>query len=270
MEETKPVYMDGYLKQILESFKHAVQKKKTSTVLVVDGRSGMGKTTLSIQVAKFLDEQFCLEQIHFSPEQFLAGLAEARPYSCHIFDEAMILTSRSSMTTINKMIVQAMSMIRSKNLFIIFNINSIFDLDKNLALSRADLLLHVYGDNLVDRGNFAAFFKAKKQEDRLKMLYLMGKKFYSYSKPKANFYGRFYSNFIINEEEYEKKKQAGVNAFLKGETTPLGKHARTEARLLKYLHEDLGHTPQKIAEITEVDISSVYRKLALIKTMEVL
>lgn len=256
--------MDGYLEKLLSSFKKAVQEKNTSVVIVIDGRSGMGKTTLSNQVSKYLDNRFNLPNIYFTPDSFLEGLANAEKFSVHAFDEAMLLSNRSTMSQINKMIVQAMSMIRSKNIFVIFNINSVFDLDKNLALSRADLLLHVYGDNLIDRGNFAAFFKAKGQEDRLKLLYLMGKKFYSYSKPKANFFGSFSSNFIIDEQEYEIKKQQGVNAFLRGETQTIGKHNLIEARLIKYLFEQIKISADEIANIAQINTKSVYNKLKLV------
>jgi hypothetical protein len=107
-------------------------------------------------------------------------------------------------------------MIRSKNLCIIFNVNSIFDLDKNLALSRADLLLHCYGESLTDKGKFLAFFKGGDGRDRIKELYIYGKKYYSYANPKSNFNTTFTEYFVVDEIEYETKKQIGVNNFLKG------------------------------------------------------
>ena len=261
MEEEKKVYMDGYLETLLGSFKDAVHKKNTSVVIIIDGRSGMGKTTLSNQVSKYLYEDFKLANVYFTPETFLDGLASAKQFSAHIFDEAMLLSNRSTMTQINRMIVQAMSMIRSKQIYVCFGVNSIFDLDRNLALSRADLLLHVYGDNLTDRGNFCAFFKPKGQEDRIKLLYLLGKKFYSYTKPKANFYGRFTTKFILDEDEYEKKKQIGVNAFLRGETATMTKHNLTEARLVRYLHDVVKLTPEQISDIAEVSTRTIFNKL---------
>tara|TARA_R100001132_G_C3225443_1_gene62269 strand:- start:227 stop:631 length:405 start_codon:yes stop_codon:yes gene_type:complete len=101
-----------------------------------------------------------------------------------------------------------------------------------LALSRADFLLHVYGDNLGDRGNFTAFFRAKGDIDRIKSLYLRGKKYYSYSQPRANFFGSFGKRFIVDENEYEKRKQAGVNSFLKGDSS-LGKREKKYRKVCK-------------------------------------
>ena len=232
MVKYKDVYYDKYLLDNLEGFKRTVLNKNTSFVMVIDGRSGMGKTTLANQLGHFFDDNYCLDKIFWEPRKFLEGLEKAKKGDFLLFDEAMILSSRSAMSEINRMVVMAMSMIRSKQLFICFCVNSIFDLDRNLALSRADFLLHVYGDNLGDRGNFTAFFRAKGDIDRIKSLYLRGKKYYSYSQPRANFFGSFGKRFIVDENEYEKRKQAGVNSFLKGDSS-LGKREKKYRKVCK-------------------------------------
>ena len=232
MVKYKDVYYDKYLLDNLEGFKRTVLNKNTSFVMVIDGRSGMGKTTLANQLGHFFDDNYCLDKIFWEPRKFLEGLEKAKKGDFLLFDEAMILSSRSAMSEINRMVVMAMSMIRSKQLFICFCVNSIFDLDRNLALSRADFLLHVYGDNLGDRGNFTAFFRAKGDIDRIKSLYLRGKKYYSYSQPRANFFGSFGKRFIVDENEYEKRKQAGVNNYLKGDSS-LGKREKKYRKVCK-------------------------------------
>jgi len=204
------------LTEILDGFKWAMNNKKQSSVIIVDGRSGMGKTTLSFQIGKYMTESFSLDNVHFTPESFIEALTRTNKGDTLIFDEAMLLSSRAALSSINRMIVIAMSMIRSKNLCIIFNVNSIFDLDRNLALSRADLLLHCYGDSLTDKGKFLAFFKGGDGRDRVKELYISGKKYYSYAHPRSNFNTTFTEHFVVNEAEYEKLKQVGVNKFLKG------------------------------------------------------
>ena len=214
-EEIK-FFQDGYLDTQLKIFKRAIEKHNTSAVFVIDGRSGMGKTTLANQVGITLYENYGLKNIYYNPEDFLKALKVAKKGEVLVFDEAMLISSRSALSAINKMIVQAMSMIRSKRIYIIFCVNSIFDLDKNLAISRADLLLHVYGKSLIDRGRFSAFFKGTDGRDRIKELYLNGKKFYTYGKPRCNYRGKFSKQFVVDDEEYEKQKQTGVNAFLTG------------------------------------------------------
>lgn len=248
------------LRSILDGFKNAIHHKNTSAVLIVDGRSGMGKSTLSFQIGKYCDPDFNLHKIHWLPETFLngedgkIGLSQAKKGDVIIFDEGMILSSRASMSAVNRMIVMAMSMIRSKNIIVIFCVNSIFDLDRNLALSRADILLHCYGESLTSRGRFMAFFKGADGQDRLKMLYLLGKKYYDYGKPKSNFFSTFSSNFVVDEVEYEKQKQQGVNDFLTQTTKKDSsfKNAESRDRYILWIRENTELTIEKIAEIGNI------------------
>jgi len=244
-----PFKIPKSLRGLLDGFKWAIHKKNQSAVMIVDGRSGMGKTTLSFQCGAYMSEGFSLDNVHFTPESFLQALSVAKKGQTIIFDEAMLLSSRAALSSINRMIVVAMSMIRSKNLFIIFNVNSIFDLDRNLALSRADLLLHCYGDSLTDKGKFLAFFKGIDGRDRIKELYIRGKKLYSYGEPKANFFTTFSGYFALDEKEYEEKKQEGVNNFLKGtsgDTPTRFKKQRNDC--LRIIHSIKGLTLRELEE----------------------
>jgi len=262
-----PFSLPKLLKEILEGFKTAVHKKNQSIVIVIDGKSGLGKTTLSGQVGKYCDPSFNLEKVFFTPEDFMKGLTKAKKGDVLVFDEAMLLTSRSAMSKLNKMIIIAMSMMRSKNIIIIFNINSIFDLDKNLALYRADLLLHVYSTRLTERGRFCAFFKSfADQRDRIKELYLNGKKYYSYSRPKSNFQARFSSYFVLNDEEYEMKKQVGVNSFLEGaDRHKHNKDKHSRDLYIRYLSNNTDLTQEQIAELGDVSPRTVWNALNKMK-----
>ena len=253
--------MDGYYKNLLDEFKNAVTKHNTSIVIIFDGKSGKGKTTKANQTGKYLDHNYSIDNVYFTPESFLKGLADAKPETFHLFDEAMIISSRSVLSKRNRMIVYAMSMIRSKRLYVGFCVNSIFDLDKNLVLSRADCLVHVYGDGLIDRGKMALFFKSVGDSpDRLKLLYLYGKKFYSYSKPKSNFFASFTKKFIIDEKEYEKRKQEAVNNFLRKEEDP--KDTTHFQKLLSHL-KDEGSSVKELSNIVGIKPSTIYYYLGL-------
>jgi energy-coupling factor transporter ATP-binding protein EcfA2 len=254
------------LRELLDGFKWAIHNKKQSAVVLVDGRSGMGKTTVSMQMGKYMTPNFNLDMVHFTPEAFLEALTKTNKGDTLIFDEAMLLSSRSALSAINKMIVVAMSMIRSKNLFIIFNVNSIFDLDRNLVLSRADLLLHCYGDSMTDKGKFVAFFKGADGRDRIKELYIFGKKYYSYSQSKGNFFAPFSSEFVVKEEEYEIKKKIGVDKFLKTSKGAMEvRNQRSRDRLIAHLYEKGTYTQDEIAEIANVDPSTVFYALKRFK-----
>lgn len=238
------------LREILDGFKWAIHNKKQSSVIIVDGRSGMGKTTLSFQIGKYMTPDFSLTNVHFNPESFIEALTHTKKGDTLVFDEAMLLSSRAALSQMNRMIVIAMSMIRSKNLNIIFNVNSIFDLDRNLALSRADLLLHCYGESLTDKGKFLAFFKGGDGRDRIKELYIYGKKYYSYANPKSNFNTTFTEHFVLDEVEYENLKQIGVNKFLKGtKNKSQEKYKVSRDMFVKYLYENYKLTQKRIGEI---------------------
>ncbi len=253
----KERYIDGYYKQLLDDFKNAVQKHNTSIVIIFDGKSGKGKTTLSNQTGAYLSPNFSQKDIYYDPDHFLEGLSNSKPGDYFSFDEAMIISSRSAMSTVNRMIIQAMSMIRSKRIYVSFCVNAIFDLDRNLVLSRADALLHVYGDGLVDRGRFAAFFKAKGDHtDRLKLLYFFGKKFYDYTKPRANFIGRFVKDFVVDEDEYEENKQVAINNFLNQEVT--SKRQQRFDSLLFFCTEEHGIPIKDISEAIQIPITTLY------------
>ncbi len=254
MPDTKKLrsfYITNYLFKLLQGHKNAVLNHNTSLVIVTDGRSGLGKTTLSFQTAIFLDKTFNLDKVFYNPDDFLEGLAKAKKGDCIIFDEAMLISSRSALSSVNKMIVQSMSMIRSKQIFIIFCVNSIFDLDKNLAISRCDLLLHVYGENLIDRGKFLAFYKPRQQPDKIKQLYLHGKKDYRYSFPKGNFSGTFPKEFIVNENAYDRQKDKGVNDFLRGmDNSTNQKSNYSRDVLIFYLRDKHEMKTKELAKLT--------------------
>lgn len=251
------------LRMILKGFKWAMHKKKTSAVMLIDGKSGLGKSTLAFQNAMYIDPNFNLDKVYYNPTQFLEGLEKAEPGSAHVFDEAMLLSNRSAMSQLNRAIVIAMSMIRSKRLFIIFCINSIFDMERNLVLSRADILLHIYGDSLTDRGKFMAFFKGGDGQDRLKMLAILGKKYYDYGKPKSNFNTQFTSYFIFDEHEYERKKQEGIKEFLLKGNTPTQDYKTRHVRnnYIKYLSNVVKLDVETIANIGNISTWTVKKAI---------
>ena len=78
---------------------------------------------------------------------------------------------------------------------------SFFDLDRYFALWRCRALFHVYFTPEEDR-HYIVFNK-----DTKKILYLMGKKFYDYTKPRAPFApSKFFNQYTVNEEDYRFKK----------------------------------------------------------------
>jgi len=225
-----------------EFITNQVMKKNNDWCFCVDGRVGVGKTTLTFQLAKYLDPNFSLDKVAFTPEQFLEALQKAKKGDSIVFDEAYVVSSRFAMSEFNKKVVSVMSQVRSKNLYIFFVLPSLFDLDRTLALFRVDNLFHVYKHESGQKGFYGVFF-----QEKVKELYLNGKKFYSYLKPKANYTAKFSDCFVLSINGYEKKKQEALNKMIIG--TPKGNRYKDQRdKLIKFLKKKFGISYVKIAE----------------------
>ena len=194
-------YMDGYLKENFDTAKDVI-KSDWDMIFVYDGGEGTGKSVKWMQDAYYCDQSFNIDRVAFTPEQFKVAILKADQYQSVGYDEAYGgLSSRASMTRINRTIVKMLTEIRQKNLFVFISLPTFFDLDRYVALWRSRALIHIYSGKGFERGYFA-FYNAEKK----KVLYMLGKKTYSYSHPSPNFTGRFTNHWVIDRQEYNAKK----------------------------------------------------------------
>lgn len=200
--EKKKLYMDNRLhNQIETKIKPNIEKKDRDWVWIVDGGEGCGKSVMAFQLAKILDPTFNLDRVCMTPREFTKAVLKSNKGECIVFDEAFTgLSSRASLTEINKILVSLMMEMRQKNLYVIIVMPTFFMLDRYVALFRARGLFHIYMKS-GKRGRWVYFNKKKK-----KLLYLLGKKLFSYAKPKSSFRGRFQDQYTVNEEAYRVKK----------------------------------------------------------------
>jgi hypothetical protein len=201
----KEFSMDGYLKSNLDIAKIEI-RRDWDMIFCVDGPEGSGKSVFSMQAAWYCYPKFTIDNIAFNPNQFRRCVLGQPKYSAIVYDEAYTgLSSRATMSVINRALVSMLTEIRQKNLFIFVVLPCFFDLDKYVALWRSRILIHVYTHGF-QRGYFSFFNYDKKKE-----LYLLGKKFYSYFKPKSNFIGRFTNTYVVDEVEYRKRKNIAAS-----------------------------------------------------------
>lgn len=196
------LYVDGYLKQNLDLMKETI-KEDWDMIFVVDGYEGSGKSMLSMQMAQYCDNTFNLDRIVFNPTDFKKAIMAAEPFQAVIYDEAYGgLSSKRALSEVNKSIVQMLTVIRQRNLFVFIVLPTFFDLDKYVALWRSRVLIHVYTSQDMKRG-FFEFFNAQRKKD----MYVKGKKFYEYKRGSCNFRGRFVKNWgVIDDKAYNAKK----------------------------------------------------------------
>jgi hypothetical protein len=196
-------YLDHRLKDNLDTkVIKSLQQKDKDCVLVIDGKEGSGKSTLALQVAKYVDPSLDLSRVVFDAESFRQAIFKAKKGQAVVFDEAFTgLSSRASLSGINRALVSLMMQMRQKNLFVVMVLPTFFLLDKYVALFRTRALIHVY-ESSGTRGYFRLYNSKLK-----KYLYLAGKNTYSYSghKIRTRFRGRFYGVFALGSDELEEK-----------------------------------------------------------------
>ena len=255
----KEFYIDGYLKTNLDTAKNVI-KKDWDMVFCYDGFEGSGKSVKAMTDAFYCDSTLTLDRITFTPYEFRKAIRTAKPYQAVIYDEAYTgLSSRATMSMINRALISMLAEIRQKNLFVFVVMPTFFDLDKYVALWRSRALIHVYTKDW-ERGYFQFY-----NVDRKKSLYIQGKKFYSYSKPEANFRGRFTKFYPVDETEYKKKKKNSLLDREKKAEEQQIKHEVEQALFNRIMALDeaiLNKIPNKvISKILGISESYYYIKL---------
>jgi len=241
-----------------------LQKKDKDCFLVVDGNEGSGKSTIALQIGKYVDPSLNLNRVVFSPEDFRDAILKAKKGQCVIYDEAFTgLSSRASLSMINKVLISLTMQMRQKNLFIIIVLPSYFMLDKYIALFRARALIHVF-ESKGRRGYFRLYNRKLK-----KMLYLVGQKTYSYNTKlvRTYFKGRFYGKFALGDENMEKLyRKKKMKALEHSEVNPISpgqaKYKDQRDILLWRLRKETKMTYQEIENYLEdYDLIMAYSQI---------
>lgn len=239
----KPLYMDNGLHyQLTEKVYPSVKKKDFDWFVVVDGQEGAGKSVFAFQIAKTLHPNFTHENIAFTANDFIKLVVKAKKNECIVFDEAFTgLSSRTSLSEVNNILVSLMMEMRQKNLFIILVMPSFFMLDKYCVLHRAKGLFHVYTTQ--GRRGYWHFYSKK----GMKYLYLTGKKFYEYTGSKPIMFGKFQDQYTINEVKYKTEKKKALHK--KKRETKSAIHKFQRDILLWIIMKDYRKTQQETSDL---------------------
>lgn len=172
-------------------------------VMLVSGYEGSGKSTFASQLAKYIDNDFCMDRMCFSADEFKEAIYGARKGQCVVYDEAVTgMTAGGSITKVGRLLKSMMMQMRQKNLFVIVVIPSVFELNKYAVLHRAMSLFHVW-----EKKNRYCWVGYNKKDT--KKIYIMGKK-NNVIRVRSRFNGRFYGNMGIDKEEYVIKKEKSL------------------------------------------------------------
>ena len=210
----------------IRSGRDKVLKSNLDRVICIDGREGEGgKSTLAFQLAYAYDRSFCLDRVVFSSKDFENALRTAEKGQAIVWDESFVgLSSKGSLSKVNKRLVQLLMEVRQRNLFIFIVLPSFFMLEKYVAIFRSQALFHCYcSKESVNR----RYYKIYNYNNK-KLLYIFGKALMSYYKPKVPYSYRFYAKFppTIDRVEYEQKKKTAFLDISEDNTSPYTKHVK--------------------------------------------
>lgn len=225
-----------------------VVKENSDRVYIIDGREGLGKSTLALQLAAGLDPNFNIEKIVFSPEDFEYAVRHSERYSAIVFDEAFNgLSSKGSLSKENKRLVRLLMECRQQNLFIFIVLPSIFMLEKYAAIHRAHALFHVVPSQNRERYRAYVVYNYKLK----KLLYIKGKQMMSYSFPRMGKLHQFYATIPpnVDKSEYVRKKLDSFRNEDKGDEVI--KQTRQRDILVRYLRENHSLSYQDICVLFE-------------------
>ena len=236
-------YMDDRLKKNLDKrVIPALKIKDEDYVFVIDGGEREGKSSLAIQIARYVDPSLNLDRIIFNPTNFKEVILKAKKGQCIIFDEAFRgLASRGALTEMNKVLVGLMMEMGQKNLCVIIVLPTFFLLEKYVAIFRSRGLIHVYKSKKGQKGYWVYFNKRKR-----KILYLKGKKEFDYRVVKSKFRGRFYGKLPIEEDGYRLKKKLALREFYKRGVS--GNDRKQRDQLIRILFDELRYPQRKFIE----------------------
>lgn len=208
----KKIYYDNVLLNNLELIRRSVRHDR-DMICMVSGDSGAGKSVFAMQLCKALDNTFNMDRVIFDGETLVKKLIDPSTpkYSAWIYDEGREgLSARNSMTRMNKIITDCFAEIRQKNLFVFILIPDFFDADQGVSNRRSRYLFHVYetpnpqaseNEDPFQRGRFLFFSTPSKRK-----LFILGKRFHDMDCVKADFYGSFLNQYVVDEKKYRELK----------------------------------------------------------------
>lgn len=230
-------------KQLDKKVIPTLKKKDEDYVFIIDGDERSGKSTLGMQLGKYIDPSLDLDRVCFTPDEFRKAIINAKQYQVVIFDEAYRgLAAKGALTEVNRLLVSLMMEMGQKNLCVIIILPTFYLLEKYVAIWRARGLFHVFRSNKGQKGYFVFFNKKKK-----KQLYLRGKKDYSYKYVKSYFKGRFYGKYVIDEMKYREKKADSLKTGYK--TTKKEKYMEQRDILIYILHKKSRLSLKELSEL---------------------
>jgi hypothetical protein len=221
----KSYYMELALYDNLKPLKKRIEKDSDVLFFVV-GKPGDGKDTIAQQVLYFLDNDFNMNSIKWSFEEYVKysiGLfnqcADCKTKwdddKCYGRGHHRLSRAKSIMHSEGRESLSGLSLLtkrtrgfmdwlyenRQANMYQAVLVGDFFDLPRAIVNSRGLFMIYVHEEGEFDKGYFK-FYAA----DKMKKLYNKGKKYRDMSASAYDFRGRFNKFYTVGEEVYRKIK----------------------------------------------------------------
>lgn len=207
--------------KLIETLDKAIERQAKSwdNNFIIDGEEGSGKTTLSWGIGFYLAEKtnrsFNLNNVFFDAAEMMQFAADTRKQII-IWDEAALEGLATNwQSKIQKNLIKILMTARKNGHFFIFNIPKFYKLTEYVAVDRSIILFHVYSPDNMTRGYFTAYNRKKKEYFYEKYRASRKKSYHDFT-----YRGTFPKTYasIINEEEYDKKKDKAIASILSDDT----------------------------------------------------
>jgi len=224
------------------------------------GREGVGKSTLAMQAATYLDHTFCLDRCVFTPQQFVEACTNAEPEQSIVWDEAITGANvQKHASETSQTIISMLTQIRKKKLKIMLCFPYLYMLNKYFV-SRCLFGCYVYAKGFDKRGQ-GHFY----HQGQMERTYNLMKEKYRYSPNYAfrasgkSFSLEFGNKLCLDEEAYDQKKTESIMSLVKNDKDNLWKNKTL--KLAEYMNKELGVTHKTMAEILKVSRVSITNML---------
>lgn len=157
---TKPQSSKGYLTKMipnLDIVKEMLVKHDMDFMMVITGRERIGKSTLALQIAKYVDPDFTSKQVVFDIPQLYEQVYKLKKGQVVIIDEgATAFFARDAMSSDVRDGVKLLTVMGERNLLVLLCVPSFFIVDKYIREHRVAGMVKV-----TKRGRFKYYSKRR-------------------------------------------------------------------------------------------------------------
>lgn len=258
----KEYWIDTKIKSHLDNYVYNAKDDWDFVFIVTgSGKTRVGKSCLACQLAYYfaysLGTKFDINNIVFSGEELIERAKKYPKNSVFVYDEARAeLDSKKALLKVNQYLYDFFAECGMLNHIIILVLPDFFELKRSLALGRSAALFNVTSVKKLVKEKEQTFVKFQRglyfyyNEDAKRLLYLKGKKaFDDYGSVKAGQWGNFYDVWVVDEEEYNRKKIAFINRLREVER----QDERIGQRdvMIRYVYHTM--------KLREIDISNLFK-----------